>query len=338
MNKKIIRSILGSDVPILIWGSPGVGKTACIRAMAKDMGAEIVTLIGSTLDPSDVCGVPYVHNGELIMSTPAWAKKIKQCLDHGKQVWLFLDELSCAPPSVQAAFLRVVNERHVGDLDISGCKVIAAANHADTAAVGGDLSAAAANRWAHVEWQLSVDDWITGELSGWGQLRSSEHAAAAAAVCSFVRRKPGILLSVPVKIEQHTGPWPSPRSWSNAIALIATNTYNYSAVAATVGDSAALEFTHYMAELDLPDPQEVLRTGCLPSRGDKLAATLDSLAAYVSVAGIADESIVTTAWDILGKCRQDIALSSAKILVHNFPHICSEVMENFGEKIKGIKK
>ena len=57
---------------------------------------------------------------------------------------LFLDELSTAPPAVQAALLRVVLERVVGDLTLPDeVAVVAAANPPDQAADGWDLSGAA---------------------------------------------------------------------------------------------------------------------------------------------------------------------------------------------------
>lgn len=57
------------------------------------------------------------------------------------------DEISTAPPAVQAALLRVVLERVVGDLELpDGVAVIAAANPPEQAAGGWDLSATISRR------------------------------------------------------------------------------------------------------------------------------------------------------------------------------------------------
>src|SRR5262249_29844746 len=54
---------------------------------------------------------------------------------------LFLDELTTAPPAVQAAMLRVVLERAVGDVELpAAVRVVAAANPAGQAADGWELA------------------------------------------------------------------------------------------------------------------------------------------------------------------------------------------------------
>jgi len=157
----IVRACLDADVPVLLWGPPGVGKTCALRQMATDAGAHLEVLIGSTLDPIDVGGYLVPGKGGKIRSTPPpWTYRIRKALDAKRPAWLLLDELSCAPPSVQAALLRVVAERRAGEIDLAGCRVVAASNPADTAADGGELSAAMANRWAHVTWQVDAAAWV----------------------------------------------------------------------------------------------------------------------------------------------------------------------------------
>lgn len=50
------------------------------------------------------------------MATPDWAVRLARA----GQGLLFFDELSSAPPAVQAALLRVVLERRVGNLVLPG--------------------------------------------------------------------------------------------------------------------------------------------------------------------------------------------------------------------------
>src|SRR3990167_1097439 len=163
----IIEKCIEADLPVMLWGSPGSGKTAYVRALAKKMGATVETLIGSMLDPSDVGGIPIVVDGRVLYAPPGWAERILACLKAGTVAWLFLDELSCAPPAVHAALLRLIHERRLGTMDLSGCKIIAASNPPDTAADGGTLPPAQANRFCHVTWQPQLQTWIQGELTGW---------------------------------------------------------------------------------------------------------------------------------------------------------------------------
>ncbi len=105
---------VAARVPVLLWGAPGTGKTSAIRAMAGAMGLPCETVIASIREPSDFAGLPIVVGGEVRFAPPAWARRLAEA---GRGL-LFLDELSTAPPAVQAALLRVVLERAVGDLTL----------------------------------------------------------------------------------------------------------------------------------------------------------------------------------------------------------------------------
>src|SRR6201997_819193 len=101
---------VAARVPVLLWGAPGTGKTSAIRAMARAMGWPCETVIASIREPSDFAGLPVVIGQDVRFAPPAWARRLAEA-GHGL---LFLDELSTAPPAVQAALLRVVLERVVG--------------------------------------------------------------------------------------------------------------------------------------------------------------------------------------------------------------------------------
>jgi MoxR-like ATPase len=126
---------VAARVPVLLWGAPGTGKTSAIRAMAGAMDLPCETVIASIREPSDFAGLPIVVGGEVRFAPPAWARRLAEA---GRGV-LFLDELSTAPPAVQAALLRVVLERAVGDLTLPDeVAVVAAANPPEQAADGWD--------------------------------------------------------------------------------------------------------------------------------------------------------------------------------------------------------
>ncbi len=105
---------VAARVPVLLWGAPGTGKTSAIRAMASAMGLPCETVIASIREPSDFAGLPVIAGSAVRFAPPLWATRLAAA---GTGV-LFLDELSTAPPAVQAALLRVVLERTVGDLTL----------------------------------------------------------------------------------------------------------------------------------------------------------------------------------------------------------------------------
>jgi MoxR-like ATPase len=109
-----MRVALVARVPVLLWGAPGTGKTSTTRALAAAMGIPCETVIASIREPSDFAGLPVVDGVSVLFAPPRWAEQLTAA---GRGV-LFLDEISTAPPAVQAALLRVVLERTVGDLQL----------------------------------------------------------------------------------------------------------------------------------------------------------------------------------------------------------------------------
>src|SRR3954465_6644191 len=100
-------------VPVLLWGAPGTGKTSAIRAMAAAAGWPCETVIASIREPSDFAGLPIVNRdggatgrARVELAPPLWALSLAE-QGHGL---VFFDEVSTAPPAVQAALLRVVLE------------------------------------------------------------------------------------------------------------------------------------------------------------------------------------------------------------------------------------
>ena len=114
---------LDADIPMLLIGSPGVGKSALVEEVAAARKLPARVLLGSTVDPTDIGGLP-VPRRDGVDRLPL--RLIRDCADAPGV--LFLDELSCAPPSVQAALLRLILERCAGDVRLHvGSRVVAAA-------------------------------------------------------------------------------------------------------------------------------------------------------------------------------------------------------------------
>ncbi|NYV78735.1 AAA family ATPase, partial [Streptomyces sp. UH6] len=130
-----------ANQPVLLWGEPGIGKSAGMEQLAAGLGCPLETVVASVHEPSDFAGLPIVGDDPATtgvpMAPPDWAVRLARA---GRGL-LFLDELSSAPPAVQAALLRVVLERRVGSLVLpEPVRIVAAANPPSSAADGWHLS------------------------------------------------------------------------------------------------------------------------------------------------------------------------------------------------------
>lgn len=312
-----------AGLPVLLWGAPGVGKTALVRAWARARGLHLEAVLASIREPADFLGLPVVSGGSVRYEPPAWARRLSEA---GEAV-LFLDEISTAPPAVQSALLRVILERVVGELQLpDSVAMVAAANPPDQAAGGWELSPPLANRFMHVRYEPDVQAWAEGFPPYWGnppalRVDAQRWALARSLVAAFITRRPSLLLRLPPE-EERGGPWPSPRTWDGVSRVLALSLERPAeaavAISGLVGTGAAQEFLAWAAEHDLPDPEELLRDpehAALPQRGDRLHAAL--LAAASAALQPPDIERWRAAWRLAARAADvaiDVAASAARVL------------------------
>jgi len=65
-----------AGVPVLLWGAPGVGKTATIKSIASALGLPCEPVIASVREPADFAGLPVIREDGVVMEAPAWAKRL----------------------------------------------------------------------------------------------------------------------------------------------------------------------------------------------------------------------------------------------------------------------
>ena len=293
-----MQILMATGIPVLLWGDPGTGKTHTVEAFARRAGWRTESVIASIHDPTDFAGLPVRTDAGVVFEPPAWARRTAE--SDGVSL-VFFDEVNTATPATQNALMRVVLEGRVGDLDLGeGVRFAAAANPPAQNSAAWDLSAPLANRFAHLEWPVSFDDWKAGYLGGWpdpepvdigpSEVDPYTKELVRLLQTSFLATRPALLCDVPDNGAALRG-WPSPRSWERlADCLALADTAEVSddvrllVASALVGEDAAVEYLAYLRNLDLPDPKELLE---YPAKFGELRRTDQQFAALDAVVAAA---------------------------------------------------
>ncbi len=341
MVTEALGTAIAARVPVLLWGAPGTGKTSVVQAMATAAGWPCETVIASIREPSDFAGLPIIADSvlpdgaQVNFAPPRWARRLAEA---GRGL-LFFDEVSTAPPAVQAALLRVVLERTVGDLTLpADVAVVAAANPPEQAADGWDLSAPLANRFCHLDWPVDARMLADGLTSGWKTPGApdlppgweGQVGVARSWVAGFITVRPTLAIEVPSETAGAGRAWPSPRTWDMMARLVAAATVTGISETATsllvrgaVGQGPGVEFLTWLIEADLPDPEVVLAdpdSFVLPARGDRAYAALSSIAA--AVAADPTPGRWEAGWVVFagaGSAAPDVAAAAARTLARCRP-------------------
>lgn len=308
-----------ANVPVILWGPPGQGKTSVIKALAEKADRHLEIILASIREPQDFAGLPSIVHGKMTLVAPDWAQRLA---DTNSGI-LFTDEVNTAPPSVQAALLRVCLDKVAGDCELGlDTSVIAAANPPEQAADGWDLAPPLANRFCHLDWSLPVEVVRMGLSGQWPtydfttpdpQKLISDLASERALVSGFITSRPDLVTALPDSSADQGRAFPTPRSWESAALLSAfVSAANLSEgvrrllLKGSIGVAAAAEYIGYRSNIDIPNPEEVLANPdslVLPSRADQI---------YVLGAGILnvlsrDKS--TEHWHAAGKVLEKIVES-----------------------------
>lgn len=272
MSYDALQIAMHANVPVLLTGAPGVGKTSIIRALCERLGWPIETVIASICEPSDLGGLPVIHNGGVRRIPAEWAVKLAHACKSNTPGVMFFDELGSSAPANQAGVLRISQERVVGDMPLPfSVRFIAASNPVDQAAGGWDLSAPLANRLCHLRWVMDSDVWVKGmqsdfpapALTNIDPKWEAQLPTMRSLISSFIKAQPQRLVDVPKDDSQKGHAWPSPRTWHMGSRLLACANHQPAAVKAEllsgcVGDGQAVEYFGWLDRLDLPDARETL--------------------------------------------------------------------------------
>ena len=135
----------------MIWGPPGIGKSAIVAAVATAHQLRFVDVRLSQLAPTDLRGLPVPKDGVSTWFPPEFLPR------DGAGI-LFLDELTMAPPTMQGVAQQLILDRRVGSYELpNGWFVWAAGNRKEDRASVYEMPAPLSNRFLHVDVEPDLD-------------------------------------------------------------------------------------------------------------------------------------------------------------------------------------
>lgn len=278
----------GWGLPLCFWGEPGVGKSAIIEETARECGLKL-----KILSPGEqgegafgVTPVPVTMNGTTVITYPIPDWVFTWLNEPGERGLLFLDELSTASPSVQAAILGLIQARRIGGGTMpNGIRILAASNDVEESAGGLELAMPTANRMGHIKWTPPPFnewcEWLVGHdptvapktstpdssieervLSVW----SAVHSKYKGIVSAFIRSRPDLLQKKPAATDPAASrAWSSRRTWEMATRAMASAEIHQLSpadratfISAFIGQGAYAELLAFTIKHDLPDPIDIL--------------------------------------------------------------------------------
>lgn len=266
---------------VMLWGPPGVGKSQAIRQLAEEIELNtgkktVVTDVRLLLfNPIDLRGIP-TSNADKTLAI--WLKPQIFQMDDNPDIVniLFLDEISAAPQSVQAAAYQITLDRVVGEHRLpDNCIVIAAGNRVTDKSVAFKMPKALANRLLHIE--------VEGNFMSWKIWAISKGINPK--VVGFLSFRQNYFMG----FESHTDDlaFATPRSWemvSNLLNFVCDDVEKmYSLISGLVGTGVAVEFrTWCNVYKDLPDINEIFegKMPHVPTSTDAMYALVSSMTAY----------------------------------------------------------
>lgn len=269
----LLTDLAPAHEPVLIVGSPGIGKSDLVRQVADELSYDLIVTHPVVDDPTDYKGMPAVVTRE---GAPAAQflpfGDLWKMIEATEPTLVFMDDLGQAPPAVQAAIMQLILARRINSHAISEhVRFVAATNRReDKAAVSGLISPLVDRFTTVLTLEFDLDDWVTWGLGN----------AMPAELLAFARHKPDLMNRFEPNREMKKSP--TPRSVASLGRLVNRGILDMEVLSGAAGEGYATEFlAFYRTWLALPSRDEIYLnpdSAPVPTRPDVLYALMGSLA------------------------------------------------------------
>lgn len=242
-----ILCCLYSQRPPLVWGPPGVGKSAMSRYIGRQLNLKTCVIYLSHKADNEVHGQPVVAKATVELAgkertvveqaPPRYVIEALKAKTEGlRGALLVFEELTTVQPAIAAPALAIFSENMIAEIDLPWGEVgiMACANPTPQAVGGWDLAPPSSRRFTHLKFQLHPREWCENFPGNWGapvqlgrwgfQVDPQQVIKDRSMVAAFINSFPEMLFQMPKDKAQQTGCWlegeaihvggmPNPASW-----------------------------------------------------------------------------------------------------------------------------
>ena len=281
--KEILVHSIRSSEPVLVVGSPGIGKTdAVAQAVShlnnddKEPDYDLMITHPVVDEPIDYKGLPTVVDDEAQFLPFG---NLNAMIEAERPLVVFMDDLGQAPAAVQAALMQLLLSRSINGKPISEhVRFVAATNKkSDRAGVSGILEPVKSRFSTIVYLEARTKEWL-----GW-----AARSGIRPEILAFMDFKPDALHKFVPTAEISNSP--SPRMWSKLSRMIDADFSEEALIACingAIGSAYGGEFYSFLRVAQkLPNPDLMIKNPTeakIPTEPDILHALIGALAARVT--------------------------------------------------------
>ena len=236
-----IDAALNLNHPLLIWGSPGLGKSQSVAQAAERVGGVIVDVRLSLYESVDLRGLMDFKDDQTVWHPPKTLPfEGNASFPDDVPIILFLDEMLHAAPSVLAVAFQLILDRRIGEHRLmQNVRIVAASNRQSDKSGVGKLPTALANRFDHVEVVPDLKSWKV-----WAYANNVEEA-----VIAYLGARPDSLDCFDSALKTGAKSFPTPRAWakvSQKLSVLGDSPHFAGMVTACLGEGCASEFMAFL--------------------------------------------------------------------------------------------
>lgn len=259
----LVMLYMDCDIPVMITGHPGVGKSDLWRQVAKKRGIGFIDVRMGSKELVDLMGLPTVDEHKDGSKFTNWARPgfLPVVERDGPRGIFLVDEISDCNKPMQSCLYQLFLNRQINDHPLpEGWYPCSAGNSRSSKAAAQTMSTALANRFAHIDvepCQKAFDKWANvNDIHPY--------------VRAYLKAFPQMLHQMPKEGDLRA--FPSPRAWAQCSkiceAVVGGGGGNQKAnegmlmrgLRGLVGEGAASEFiAKFFRLLKMPEFEDILK-------------------------------------------------------------------------------